>query len=201
MPFITEEIWQIIPHYGESIFVEPYTKTESISIEDKAYEEIMEGIISIIKEIRTIKSELNIPPTQQLKASLKTITPGYADLIRSEGEADIRRLAGLSEFTAAPSMAIPLDAWNKITSAGELFVVIKGVDLLKQLKQVEKRLATANAEFELEDQKWKDPEFQKKAPPDVKAKNNLRRNELSEEVFKLSEHCRLIKKLLGEKSS
>jgi valyl-tRNA synthetase len=198
MPFITEEIWQKLPHSGESIVVAPYPKTDQISVEDQACEGIMEDIISVIKEIRTIRSELSIPPIQRLKAGLRTSTPKQADQIQREGEADIRRLAGLSEFIAGPSIAIPSGTMLTTTSAGELFVVIEGVDLRKELARVEKKLATAKAELELADQKWKDQEFQRKAPAEVKVDIELRRGKLSEDVFTLSERHRQIKKLLGE---
>jgi valyl-tRNA synthetase len=146
-----------------------------------------------------MRSELSIAPTQQLKAGLRTIKTENADLIRREGEADIRRLAGLSEFTTGPSIAIPSGTLVTTTPAGELFVLIEGVDFCKELARIEKKLATAKAEFELADQKWKDQEFQRKAPDEVKVDIELRRGKLSEEVSNLSERHRQIKKLLGER--
>jgi valyl-tRNA synthetase len=198
MPFITEELWQNLPHHGESIVVAPYPKTESFSVEDEISEGIMEDIISVIKEIRATRSELSIPPTQSLKAGLRTIKPDYADRIRLEGEADIRRLAGLSEFSVNSSIGIPSGALVMTTLAGELFVVIEGVDLHKELARTQKKLSTAKAEFELTDQKWNDQEFKKKAPTEVKMDIELRRIKLSQEVFTLTERYAQIKKLLGE---
>ncbi len=199
MPFITEEIWQKLPHRGESIVVAPYPKAEPISLEDQAHEEIMEETISIIKEIRTIRSELNVPSTQRLKAGLKTTKEDYAQTILLSGGEDIRRMAGLSEFTASSSITKPSDALITTTHAGELFV--EGVDVRKALPRVEKKLAEASIEFELADQKFRDPVFQEKAPTEVKIQNDLRRNELSKEVFTLSKLRDQIKQVIGDSSS
>jgi valyl-tRNA synthetase len=199
MPFITEEIWQKLPHRGKSIVVAPYPKAEPITLEDQGHGKIMEAIISIIKETRTIRSELNVPPTQRLKASLKTTTEEYAQTILRSGEEDIRRMAGLSEFGAGVSITKPSDALMTTTHAGELFV--EGVDLQKALPRVEKKLTEASIEFELADQKFRDPVFQEKAPADVKIQNDLRRNELSKEVFSLSKLRDQIKQVIGDSTS
>ncbi|MCI0527933.1 MAG: class I tRNA ligase family protein, partial [Nitrospira sp.] len=199
MPFITEEIWQKIPHQGETIVLASYPKAESISLEDQACEGIMEEIISIIKEIRTIRSELNVPSTQRLKAGLKTTTEDYAQTILRSGGEDIRRMAGLSEFTASLSITKPADALITTTKTGELFV--EGVDLKKALPRVEKKLAEASAEFELANQKFRDRAFQEKAPTEVKIQNDLRRNELGKEVSTLSKLRDQIKQVVGDLSS
>jgi valyl-tRNA synthetase len=199
MPFITEEIWQKLPHTGESIVVAPYPKVESIAVEDEASERIMADIISVIKEIRTVRSELNVPSTQRLKAGLKTTTEDYAQTILRLGGEDIRRMAGLSEFTAGSSITKPPDALITTANAGELFV--EGVDVRKALPRVEKKLAEANVEFELADQKFRDPVFQEKAPTEVKIQNDLRRNELSKEVATLSKLRDQIKQVIGDSPS
>ncbi|MGH7273179.1 MAG: valine--tRNA ligase [Nitrospiria bacterium] len=201
MPFITEEIWQKLPHTGDSIVVAPYPTYIAPSIEDQAVEGMMDAIIRVITEIRTIRSELNIPPAQRLKAGLRTTTVEYAHLILRHGEADIKRLAGLSEFTTGLSISVPPGAMVTKTQAGEVFVVIEGVDLRKEQNRLEKKLAAVNAELARVNEKWNSLEFQQKAPAEVIANIDRRRNELNEQLFTISEHLRRIARLLEEHPS
>ena len=201
MPFITEEIWQRLPHTGDSIVVAPYPTYIAPSLEAQAFEEMLDAIIRVITEIRTIRSELNIPPAQRLKAGLRTTTVNYADLIRRDGEADIKRLAGLSEFTAGLSISVPPGAMVTKTQAGEVFVVIEGLDLRKEQNRLEKKLAAVNTELARVNEKWKSLEFQQKAPAEVIVNIDRRRNELNEQLFTISEHLRRIASLLEEHPS
>ncbi|MBI3595811.1 MAG: valine--tRNA ligase [Nitrospirae bacterium] len=220
MPFITEELWQTLHEQTEKSIViakypapstqpekpalegiiDKYSTTEAPPLEKAALRGIIDDIISIATAIRTIRNEHNIPPSQQLRAGLITLTSGHADNIMRNGETDIRRLARLSEFTVGPSIAIPSGALEISTSAGKVFIIVD-VDPLKEKARLEKKLAAKKAEFEREDKKWRDPEFQKNAPGQVKTKNDLRRNELSEEVFTLSEQLRKIADLLKDRHS
>jgi valyl-tRNA synthetase len=201
MPFITEELWQILHQpTDKSIVVAPYPISNALSLEDEASESMMNDIISIATAIRTIRNEHNIPPSQQLKGGVITLKEDYAETILRNGEADIRRFAKLSEFAAGPSIAIPSGALEISTSAGKVFIIVD-VDPLKEKARLEKKLAAKQAEFEREDKKWRDPEFQKNAPHEVKTKNDLRRNELSQEVFTLSEQLRKFSDLLKDPHS
>jgi valyl-tRNA synthetase len=200
MPFITEELWQILhPPTDKSIVVAPYPIPSSRSLEDEALEGLMNDIISIATAIRTIRNEHNIPPSQQLKGGVITLKEENAKTILRNGEADIRRLAKLSEFTAGSSIAMPSGALEISTSAGKVFIIVE-VDPLKEIARLEKKLAAKKAEFEREDKKWRDPEFQKNAPDEVKTKNDLRRNELGQEVFMLSEQLRKFADLLKDRN-
>ncbi|MBI3812263.1 MAG: valine--tRNA ligase [Nitrospirae bacterium] len=201
MPFITEELWQILHQpIGRSIVVAPYPIPNALSLEDEALEGMMNDIITIATAIRTIRNEHNIPPSQQLKGGVITLTEDEAKTILRNGEADIRRLAKLSEFTASPSIAKPSGALEISTPAGNVFIIVD-VDPLKEKARLEKKLGAKQAEFEREDKKWRDPEFQKNAPDEVKTKNDLRRNKLSQEVFTLSEQLRKIVDLLKDRQS
>ncbi|GAI60172.1 unnamed protein product, partial [marine sediment metagenome] len=65
MPFITEEIWQKLPHKGESIMVSPWPKYKEEYM-NKDAEKKIDKIMSIIKTIRNIKSDMNIPYSKKI---------------------------------------------------------------------------------------------------------------------------------------
>jgi valyl-tRNA synthetase len=122
----------------------------------------------------------------------------YANLILRDGETDIRRLAGLSDFEAGPGVTIPFKSVPFTTLAGNGFVMVDDVYLQKERERLGKKLDAVEAELTAVNKKLKNPEFQQKAPDEVKTKNDLRQSELNEQMFTLSEHLRRIEELLGE---
>jgi valyl-tRNA synthetase len=186
MPFITEEIWQKVPHTGPTIARAPYPQPGAISSDDLALEGIMDEIISVITAIRTMRSELNIPPAQKLRAGLKA-TERAADQIRRHGEGDIVRLARLSAFQAAPNLEKPHDAVANAIPIGEVFIELEGVDLDKERSRLSRNLREVQTELARIETKLKNPQFTAKAPPEVIADHDRRRSELSEQDRTLSE--------------
>jgi valyl-tRNA synthetase len=177
MPFITEEIWQKVPHVGDTIVLAPYPQPAAISIEDQALTGIMDEIITVITATRTIRSELDVSQVQKLRAGVKT-SALTADRILRHGEADIVRLARLSAFQAGPDLAKPANAFSIATSIGEVFIDLEGVDLEKERSRLRKNLREVQVELLRIDAKLKNPQFAAKAPADVVADHERRRSDL-----------------------
>jgi len=185
MPFITEEIWQKVPHVGDTIVLGPYPQPAAISVDDQALEGIMDEIITVITAIRTMRSELNISPAQKLHAGLKA-TVDMADLIRRHGENDILRLARLSTFQAGPDVIKPESAVSNLLSIGEVFVVPDGIDLEKERARLTKSFDEIQTELSRLDAKLKNPQFRAKAPRDIVIEHESRRSVLITQYQMLS---------------
>jgi valyl-tRNA synthetase len=170
MPFITEEIWQKIPHTGESIVVAPFPQALTVASQDQDAEAIVDDVIRVVTAIRSVRSKLNTPPAQQLQAGLVT-GDQTADFVVRRGGEYIRRLARLSSFIAASEADIPLGA--KVESItigqgiGKVFVVLDIPDIQKELDRLEKVRIAVTAERAKIEAKLKNPQFVSKAPPDV----------------------------------
>ena len=94
MPFITEEIWQALPHQGDFLMLQSWPKADPAWADVKA-KESMEAVMDVIRAIRARRSEMNVPPSK--KAALTIIT-NEADIFAS-GEAHLKRLAWCSSVT------------------------------------------------------------------------------------------------------
>jgi valyl-tRNA synthetase len=186
MPFITEEIWQKMPRTGDTIVLAPYPQPSPISAEDLGLEGIMDEIITVITAIRTMRSELNIPPSLKLRAGLKT-SERMANSIRRQGEADIMRLARLSAFQASPDLEKPGDAVASAISIGEVYIELEGIDLEKERSRLRKNLREVQVELGRIDTKLKNPQFTAKAPAEVIADHDRRRSELIQQNRLISE--------------
>ena len=189
MPFITEEIWQKLPHAGETIVLAPFPQPQAVSADDEALEAIVADIITVITAIRATRSDLNVPHSQTLRAGLKAPTR-TADGILRHGAKDIQRLARLSEFQAGPDLAAPSGAVVSATAVGEVFVVLEGVDRDKERVRLQKNLDAAHTELARLDAKLKNPQFTTKAPPAVVADHEQRQSEFRQQVVLLTDQIR-----------
>jgi valyl-tRNA synthetase len=189
MPFITEEIWQKVPHHGDTIVRAVFPQPEPVSIEDQVVEGIMTDVIAVITAIRTTRSELNVAPVQLLRAGLKT-SAATAKRLLDYGEQDICRLARLSQFHVGPEVSAPSSAVVNATAVGELFVVLEGLDREKERARIQKTLDAAHVELVRLDAKLKNPQFVTKAPADVVADHERRQSELRQQTLLLAEQIR-----------
>src|SRR5262249_3701288 len=124
MPFISEEIWQRLPHRGESVMVAPYPRAHRRSRDTEA-ERAMAPLIDIVGAIRTIRSESRIPPATELRVTIK---PGSA--VTTEV---VERAAGLigalarAAITVAPDASRPPQSAHAVAGDAEVFVALAGV--------------------------------------------------------------------------
>jgi len=154
MPFITEEIWQALPHEGPSIMTAKWPVYDERLVFERQSADI-ERIMDAIRAVRNRRSEMNVPPSR--KASLTIETP-FTDAFR-RGEAFMLRLAGASsievteKLSAEPekSVVVVVDGARIYIPMGELIDMdaerkrlgdeIKRLE--EEIKRVEAKLANA----------------------------------------------------------
>ena len=71
MPFITEEIWQSLPHKGEALMVTDWPRFDA-ALEFAAEEDDFEKIMAVIKAVRNRRAEMNVPPAKKAKVCIAT---------------------------------------------------------------------------------------------------------------------------------
>ena len=145
MPFITEEIWQTIPHDtdGKTVMLEKYPEYDP-SLDFPSEAEEMMKVMEAITAIRTQRNEMNVPPSKKAKLFIATAIPETF----SNGEQFFKKLASASEVEISDSFDID-GAVTVVTSDAKIYIPMEElVDkeaelkrLNKELKQVEKMLA------------------------------------------------------------
>ena len=137
MPFITEEIWQSIPHEGSALIVAQWPAfSEELAF--KAEESQMESVMEAIRAIRNRRSEMNVPPSK--KAALYILTSKPA--VFTEGEGFIERLAYAEGVTLLENEPENLDGMVCCTTADAKLYIPMGqlVDVAKELERIGKEL-------------------------------------------------------------
>ncbi len=169
MPFITEEIWQSMPHDGETIMLQKYPEyDEALSFPEA--EKQMNMIMDAIKAIRNRRSEMNVPPSRKAKVY---IAAKDKDVFES-GKIFFTRLASAAEVNIAESFDID-GAVTVITADAKIYIPMDElVDKKAELERLEKELKSAEKDLEFNEKKLSNKGFMAKAPE--KVVNEVRAN-------------------------
>ena len=177
MPFITEEIWQSIPHNGEAIMVAEWPKF-SADLDFAAEEAEFEKIMSAIRAIRNRRNEMNVPPSKKAKVC---IASAFKDTFKN-GESFICRLASASAVEVASEFDMP-DAVCVITDDAKIYLPLAElVDFSAEIERLEKELEKANVDKDFFEKKLNNPNFVAKAP---KALVKTQREQLAKVLEKI----------------
>lgn len=170
LPFITEEIWQHLPHRGETIMLQPWPKPDP-ALTDAAAEGQMQLLMEVIKSVRNLRSEVGIPVGRRVEAVVRTAEGELKDVL-SKGRKLVEHLAWLSELTVEDSGGPEIEqALAAAVKGVEVYLPLKGViDLEKERERLEKEINRLDKELARVQSKLNNEGFLKKAPPEVVAK-------------------------------
>jgi valyl-tRNA synthetase len=166
MPFITEEIWQALPHEGESITIAKWPTVNQQWIFPEAEAE-MNLLTEVIRSVRNIRAEVNVPLSKKIELLIK---PGDSVTLErlKRGEEYIVRFCNPERLEISLDLSTPEKAMSAVVTGAELFLPLAGlVDLEQEVKRLEKELATLHAEVERVEKKLNNPGFMAKAPAHV----------------------------------
>ena len=164
MPFITEEIWQHLPHEGESIVISSFpTYEDRLNFEEE--EKQMEIIMSAISAIRNRRAEMNVPPSK--KANMFIVTQD-AELFR-KGAAFFEKLASASHVSIqADKNGIDKNAVGVVVEKAEIYLPLEElVDMKAEKERLEKEKKRLEGEIRRVEGKLGNPGFVSKAPEKV----------------------------------
>ena len=188
MPFITEEIWQQLPHDGESIVISEWpTVKEALYFPSEAAD--MELIKGALRAIRNTRSEMNIPPSKRAKVFVVT---EKEDVFR-HGTVFFEKLAGASEVIVSPTKDnVPENSVSCVVEAAQLFMPLDDlVDREKELARLTKEKENLEKEIKRVEGKLANPGFIGKAPADVveaERKKGEKYKEMLEKVLESMEN-------------
>ncbi|AEA00370.1 valine--tRNA ligase [Aerococcus sp. Group 1] len=166
MPFVTEEIWQHIPHQGNSIVTAKYPEVEESQIHQEAARH-MEALISFIRSIRTARNENNVAPSKPIAIHVKANSQEILTMLE-ENKEYINRFANPSELEMALDTEIPDQAMTLFFSDGEIYLPLAGfIDIDEEIQRLEAELAKWASEVERVDKKLANQGFVNNAPADL----------------------------------
>lgn len=166
MPFITEEIWQNLPHEGESITTASWPVVRDELTDEKASDE-MKLLVEIIRTVRNIRAEVNTPLSKKIKLSLKA-KDAETMAVLEKNRSYIERFCNPEELTIGTDIPADDKAMTAIVTGVELILPLQGLlNIEEELKRLQKELDKWKKEVERIEKKLGNEGFMKKAPEKV----------------------------------
>ena len=164
MPFITEEIWQSIPHEGDALIVAKWPQVNE-KLAFKAECDMMESVMEAIRAIRNRRAEMNVPPSKKAALFVLTSKPQ----VFTEGEGFLQRLAYADSVEILTAEPADLEGLVTITTADAKLYIPMGqlVDVAKELDRIRKELEKARNNLAGIEKKLSNEGFVAKAPAAV----------------------------------
>ena len=182
MPFITEEIWQKLPHQGESLMIQPFPSySEAFDNSGAAGE--MQDLMELISDIRSLRAEMNIDPKRRLDACLIVKEEKDRGLI----ERNMPHLLTLARLNSVDFCEVVISGWlSGVSRLGSFGIDVRGaIDVGAERARLEKEIARLKAEIDKILKKINNHEFVSRAPKEIVEENRIRYEEMTEKHEKL----------------
>lgn len=194
MPYVTEEIWLNILKKEESIMVSPYPSADFIAKDEEAVEK-MSYIIDAVSGIRSIRGELNIPPSVNLEAFIKTQTE-EVNTVLNDGCKFILKLARLSRIRIAKDIVREKGSAVAVERDFEIYIPVKDmIDIEQEKKRLAKELEKTAQDIKFLNKKLMNEDFIRNAPKEVVEKDKLKYEELLTRSDKIKENLKVLEEI------
>ncbi len=188
MPFITEEIWQVLPGLRpcESIMQADYPDGSGLPT-DSVGAERMELVMDVIRAIRNIRGEMDVPPGKQVTALLDCKSEKACRILEG-GAAAIRVLGKVGEMTIGQSLDRPEQSATQVAGEVEISLPLAGlVDIAEEEKRLQKEIAKVQKDVDLFTRKLANEKFVANAPVHVLEKDRGKLKDAEEKIGVLQE--------------
>jgi valyl-tRNA synthetase len=166
MPFITEEIWQHLPHEGESISVAAWPVPQEKFQQPEAQKQ-MALVMEVIRAVRNIRAEVNVPLGKKIEILIKAGNEQNLHTLHA-GESIITRLTNPEKLEVSTQLQAPDKAMSAVLSGAEIYLPLAGlIDISQELQRLEKELKRLDGEVDRVDKKLANQGFVSKAPSHV----------------------------------
>lgn len=181
IPFVTEEVWQALPHQGDSVMVTKWPTVQEHLIDEEA-EEAMTMVMEIVRSIRNIRAEAGVEPAKRIEAMIHASEKRGS--ILKANDAILQTLAGLGRLEICGENSEPPDkAMSAVAGGVQVFLPLAGmVDLELERQRIEKELSAVNEEAARLESKLSNTEFVNKAPSQVVEKERTKLTAAKEKI-------------------
>lgn len=188
MPFVTEEIWQHLPHVGEALIIAPWPGPDPL---DEAAEAEMMPIMEMVRAIRNARAEYEVEPTRAIAATIVAgqkcdLLATHKDILIRLARIDARNLHIERELAEKPSKALAL-----VVGDYEVFLPLAGlVDIERERTRLASELENLQQEIARAEKLLSNPSFLSKAPAKVVQKEQVRLEDCRQRYAKVEERLR-----------
>ncbi|MCK4655860.1 MAG: class I tRNA ligase family protein, partial [candidate division Zixibacteria bacterium] len=190
MPFVTEEIWQSLhaadgAQDGKTIIVAEYPECDEAMI-DPDLEAGMAKIQAVVNGIRTVRAEMNVPPSKRADVYVRVDSPDLSEALKMH-ESYITELGRISEFYVGSDIKRPRLSGSTVIKDAEIFIPLEGlIDVDKERARLKKDLLQVQGQLDKIGKKLGNPEFRAKAAPEVVEREKQKKNDFENMADKIN---------------
>ena len=194
MPFVTEEIWQSVPHIGDSLVVASYPVVQESQMDEVAAEK-MEFLMDFIRSVRTSRNEMNTPLSKPIAIVAKTSSADIQAIL-SENESYIARFCNPESFEYGLEVEAPSHAVTSVISGAEIYLPLAGlINIDDEIARLEKEAAKLQDEVNRVEKKLSNEKFVAKAPEAVVEAERAKGKEYADQCQAVLERIATLKTL------
>jgi valyl-tRNA synthetase len=190
MPYVTEELWNNVFERHQSIMVSPYP--EKLPGYPDA-EEKMKYVINAVTGIRSVRGELNIAPSLEIMADIKTSSKEVEDILKNNLTA-IMKLTRCKEISIGPDITRAKGSAVSVKDRMEIYIPIEGlIDVKAEIERLQKEKAKIEDAMATLTKKLSNEDFVKNAPQAVVEKERAKFGDLTHKKAKIEDNIKLLK--------
>jgi valyl-tRNA synthetase len=189
MPFVTEEIWEKLPHTEGSVMYAKFPEASDFVRDEEALRE-MDLLMGVINGIRNIRGEMNLAPSKKVNILIDAADEGEAALFRSN-LAYIQTLAKVEAVSIASGVDKPEASATAVYGQNQIHLLLKGLlDFNEERNRLKKQIGKIDKDIEVSGRKLSNRDFLKKAPAEIVAEVKQKVEGLSLKRDKLSQNLK-----------
>jgi valyl-tRNA synthetase len=195
MPFVTEELWQNLKkrNDGQSISIAEFPAPDEKYIDDNA-DQAMNYVQDIIVSIRTIRSEMDVPPGKPCAVVVNCHDESHISIL-NVNKHFLEQLAKVNQLTAGTNLTKPELSSSAVVKGDEVFVPLKGlIDIEVEKARLEKEIARIEGMLESFNKKLSNPQFLERAPKDVVEKEQGKQEYFRATLEKLHSNLKILER-------
>ena len=183
IPFVTEEIWQHLPHKGKSIMTADWPVENQFVYPDAVKE--MEFLIDVIRSVRNIRAEANAPNSRAIELLIRPNTDQASQYLK-QGRHFIHHLCNPKQLIIAKEVSTPKQTMSAVVTGAEIFVPLAGlIDIDKEIDRLQKELEKYQFEVKRVQKKLSNQQFVEKAPAHIVEEERKKEKDYLEKLKKV----------------
>lgn len=197
MPFVTEEIWENMPHVGDSLVTAEYPAPEKAFNDQEAIDN-MNMLIDLIRSVRTIRAEVNRPLSKKIDILVKAKSEQEKEFLINN-RSFIERFCNPENLTIDTEIIVPDEVKTSVITGAEIFLPLAGlVDFDEEISRLEKELKKWTQEIKRVEGKLSNQKFVQNAPEKVVEEERNKEQEYHQRYSSVSDQLEKLKMLKGE---
>ncbi|HLS36596.1 MAG TPA: valine--tRNA ligase [Bacillota bacterium] len=192
MPFITEEIWQQLPHDGESITIASWPKVKGEFHDEESVRQ-MDRLVSIVRSVRNIRAEVDTPLSQKVRLLIQADTEDIVQELQNS-EAYIDYFCNPSELKIDTNIEVDEEAMTAVVSGAQVYLPLEGlIDFEEEIKRLEKELEKWQSEIDFVQNKLSNENFVNRAPEHIVEEERQKEKDYLEKYDRVKERLEQLK--------